>query len=229
MGVITEEHLIPIFCGFDQREAVAYHAFCQSVIEHASEPVQFIPLAKNLLKGFDGQRDGSNAFIYSRFLVPELCGFNGHAIFADGDMICKADMAELWALRDPYMAVQVVKHDYKTKHPRKYLGAKNEDYPRKNWSSLILWNCGNFINRKLTSEKVGQMTGKELHRFSWIPDDRIGELPKDWNHLVSEYPYNPDAKILHYTLGSPCFPDYSRCPQARDWHETHKRLNDPCL
>jgi hypothetical protein len=24
----------------------------------------------------------------------------------------------------------------------KYLGNKNEDYPRKNWSSLILWNCG---------------------------------------------------------------------------------------
>ena len=98
-------------------------------------------------------------------------------------MICRADIAELWALRDPRTAVQVVKHDYKTKFPRKYLGSKNEDYPRKNWSSLILWNCSSFINRPLTRKRVQEMTNQELHRFSWIPDERIGELPKEWNWL----------------------------------------------
>jgi len=219
--------MIRIFVGYDEREAVAYHAFCQSVIERASEPVQFIPLAKNMLAGFDGQRDGSNAFIYSRFLIPSLMGFKGWAIFADGDMICKADIAELWALRNPWMAVHVVKHDYKTKHPVKYLGAKNEDYPKKNWSSLILWNCEHFRNRQLTREMVSKATGADLHRFSWLPDDRIGELPLDWNWIVSEYPENPDAKLLHYSIGTPCFPDYSRCPQARDWHDVHRRMNEP--
>lgn len=219
--------MIRVFVGFDEREAVAYHAFCQSVLEKASEPVQFIPLAKNMLKGFDGQRDGSNAFIYSRFLVPALCDFSGYAIFADGDMICRADIAELWGLRDPYKAVQVVKHDYRTKHPVKYLGARNEDYERKNWSSLILWNCAHFQNRQLSPETVAAMTNQALHRFQWLPDDRIGELPKEWNWLVSEYSENPDAKLLHYTIGTPCFPDYSRCPQARDWHDAHRRMNEP--
>lgn len=219
--------MIPIYVGFDQREAVAYHTFCQSVLEKASEPVQFIPLTKNVLNGFDGQRDGSNEFIYSRFLVPYLQGFQGHAIFADGDMICRADIAELWALRDPYKAVQVVKHDYTTKHPVKYLGAKNQDYPRKNWSSLILWNCGHFTNHKLMPQEVQAMTGAALHRFQWLPDDRIGEIDKAWNHLVIEYPENPEAKILHYTLGTPCFPEYSRCPQSRDWHDACSRATEP--
>lgn len=219
--------MIPIFVGHDQREAVAYHVFCQSVIERASVPVQFIPLAKNLLGGFDGQRDGSNEFIYSRFLVPYLMGYKGWAIFADGDMVCKADIAELWALRDPWKAVQVVKHDYKTKHPVKYLGAKNEDYERKNWSSVVLWNCEHFMNHKLTPEMVGKASGADLHRFRWLPDDRIGEIPKEWNWIVLEYPENPDAKLLHYSIGTPCFPDYSRCPQARDWHDAHRRANEP--
>jgi len=218
---------IPIFVGFDQREAVAYHAFCQSVIEKASQPVSFIPLAKNTIKGFDGQRDGSNEFIYSRFLVPYLTGYIGHAIYADGDMICNADIAELWALRDPRKDVQVVKHDYKTKHHIKYLGSKNEDYPRKNWSSLILWNCSSFPNQRLTKEFVADQEGSFLHQFKWLKDERIGELPNHWNHLSTEYPDDPDAKLVHYTIGTPCFPDFKHSPMSSMWHRTHQRLNEP--
>jgi lipopolysaccharide biosynthesis glycosyltransferase len=189
--------------------------------------VQITPLLPSALAGFDGRRDGSNDFTYSRFLVPYLCDFLGHAIFADGDMICRADIAELWRMRDFSAAAQVVKHKYRTKAPRKYLGARNEDYPRKNWSSLVLWNCSHFVNRQLTPETVGKMTGTDLHRFSWIPDERLGALPKEWNWLVSEYPENPDAKLLHYTLGTPCFRDYANCPQAADWHQTYQRLTEP--
>ena len=163
--------------------------------------------------------------------MPELCGFKGFAIFADGDMICKADIAELWALRDPTKAVQVVKHDYRTKYPKKYLGARNDDYPRKNWSSLILWNCGHFAHqhphKELTAERVAKMANADLHRFAWIKDEHIGELPKEWNHLVLEQPPNPDAKLLHYTVGTPCFEDYRHSPSAHFWHESHHRLNEP--
>lgn len=216
--------MIKIFVGYDEREAVAYHAFCQSVIERASEPVQFIPLAKNMLGGFDGQRDGSNAFIYSRFLIPSLMGFKGWAIFADGDMICKSNIAELWALRNPWMAVHVVKHDYKTKHPVKYLGAKNESYERKNWSSLILWNCEHFRNRQLSSELVSKATGADLHRFTWLPDDRIGELPLEWNWL-DEYGPNPNAKLVHHTLGIPVWQPYKQMWCANEWQEVSDRAN----
>ena len=101
---------------------------------------------------------------------------------------------------------------------KKYLGAKNEDYPRKNWSSVILWNCNSHPNRRLTPDFVQQATGAELHRFTWIDDDRIGELPPEWNWLPDEYGPNLDAKLLHYTLGTPCFHEFADTPQGNEWH-----------
>ena len=210
---------IPIFVGYDPREAVAYHTCVNSIIRNSSRPVAIVPVALNLFRDYaETHTDGSNHFIYTRFLVPHLMEYTGHAIFIDGDMIVRGDIAELWDLRNPGLDVQVVKHDYKTRMPIKYLGAKNEDYPRKNWSSVILWNCNSFPNRRLTPEFVQRSTGSALHRFSWIEDDRIGELPKEWNWLPDEYGPNPDAKLLHYTLGTPCFQEFADTPQGNEWH-----------
>lgn len=213
--------------GFDQREAVAYHVFCQSVIDQASHPVQFLPLAENTLSEYkETHTDGSNKFIYSRFLTPYLMGFKGWAIFADGDMVCQADIAELWELRDPSKAVQVVKHDYKTKAMKKYLGNKNENYPRKNWSSVILWNCEHPENRILSPEFIQIHPGSYLHRFSWLSDELIGDLPKEWNWLAIEYPENKNAKLIHYTLGTPCFQDYAKESMSEYWKEVYDRCNE---
>jgi lipopolysaccharide biosynthesis glycosyltransferase len=216
---------INIVVGFDQREAIAYHTFTQSIIEKSSVPVFFIPLAVNTLKGYkETHKDLSNDFIYSRFLTPYLNNFHGWAIFADGDMICQSDIKELWDLRDETKALLVVKHDYVTKANRKYLGNTNENYPRKNWSSLILWNCAHPKHRILTPDFIAQQTGQFLHRFSWLDDNDIGDLPKEWNWLAIEYPQNKSAKIIHYTLGTPCFKDYRNTDMSDIWFETHKRV-----
>lgn len=216
--------MIRFIIGFDQKESIAYHVFCQSVLEKVSMPVSFLPLASRNLNFYrETHTDGSNQFIYSRFLTPYLSNFSGWAIFADGDMVCNADIAELWALRDETKAVQVVKHDYKTKQKVKYLGNKNEDYPRKNWSSLVLWNCGHPANRVLTPEFVSENPGSYLHRFSWLSDDLIGDLPKEWNWLAIEYPDNPEAKIVHFTLGTPCFKEYSKTSMASLWYDNYQR------
>ena len=204
--------MLPIYVGYDPREACVYHTFCQSVIENAKEPVSFIPLHQQHLDGFDGQQDGTNGFIFSRYLVPYLNGFYGAAIFCDGDMIVNTDINELIDLMDPMYAVQVVKHDYKTKYPRKYIGSPiendNVDYPRKNWSSVMIFNCGHPSNSILTPEFVAEAGGSFLHRFEWLNDTEIGELPLEWNWLEGEYPHNPDAKLIHHTLGSPGFSYY---------------------
>lgn len=219
---------IPIFVGYDPRESIAYHVCANSIIRHASQPVAIIPLALNLFNDYtETHTDGSNHFIYSRFLVPHLMGYQGHAIFMDGDMIVLDDIVKLWELRDHVKDVQVVKHDYKTKMPIKYLGSKNEDYPRKNWSSVILWNCGSWPNRRLTPEFIEKSTGAQLHRFSWIDDERIGELPPEWNWLPDEYGANPNAKLLHYTLGTPCFHEFANTPQGDLWHR-ERILTDYC-
>ncbi len=211
--------MIPVFIGYDPREAIAFHVCANSIIRHSSQPVQIIPVALNLFRDYtETHTDGSNHFIYTRFLVPYMMQWKGHAIFIDGDMIVRDDIAQLWALRDHSKDVQVVKHDYKTRMPVKYLGSKNEDYPRKNWSSVILWNCNSYPNRKLTPDYVMKATGAELHRFTWCTDDRIGELPPEWNWLPDEYGANPNAKLLHYTLGTPCFHEFADTPQGSEWH-----------
>lgn len=220
---------IPVFVGYDPREAVAYHTCANSIIRHASKPVAIIPLALNLFDDYkETHTDGSNHFIYSRFLVPHLMEYTGHAIFIDGDMIVRDDIVELWEQRDATKDVQVVKHDYQTRMTEKYLGAPNENYPRKNWSSVILWNCNSFPNRRLTPDFVQQSTGSFLHRFTWLDDERIGELPREWNWLPDEYGPNPDAKLLHYTLGTPCFHEFATTPMADEWHREHL-LADYCL
>jgi lipopolysaccharide biosynthesis glycosyltransferase len=210
--------------GFDQRESIAYHTFTQSIIDKSSLPVSFTPLAINTLKGYqETHADKSNDFVYSRFLTPYLNAFSGWAIFADGDMICQSDVKELWDLRDQTKAVLVVKHDYKTKTQKKYLGNINRNYPKKNWSSLILWNCAHPKHRILTPDFVSNQTGKFLHRFSWLEDEDIGDLPKDWNWLAIEYPENKSAKLIHYTLGTPCFKEYWDSEMSDIWHATQKR------
>ncbi len=211
--------MIPIFIGYDPREAIAFHVCANSIIRHASKPVSIIPLSLNLLNEYkETHGDGSNHFIYSRFLVPHLMNYQGWAIFIDGDMIVRDDITKLWELKDPSKDVMVVKHDYKTKMHTKYLGSKNENYPRKNWSSVILWNCRGLPNRQLTPEFIMRSTGAELHRFTWLTDDKIGELPIEWNWLPDEFGANPDAKLLHYTLGTPSFHEFATTPMGDEWH-----------
>ena len=214
--------MIPLYIGYDPREAAVYHVFTQSVIEHASGPVSFTPLHSPMLDNFDGQQDATNAFIYSRYLVPELQNYQGWAIFCDGDQIVTDDIYKLYELRDPDKAVMVVPHDYKTKHSRKYIGSPiendNVDYPRKNWSSVMMFNCSHPANKMLTREFVATAGGEILHRFQWLHDDDIGHLPMAWNHLVGEQERNPHAKLYHHTLGSPGFTYYAECESSRLWN-----------
>ncbi len=214
---------VRLVVGYDAREAVAYHVFVQSVMEHATVPVSVHPLSARSLSFYrELHADGSNAFIYSRFLTPFLMGYRGWAIYVDGDMVCLKDIGRLWALRDESKAVQVVKHDYQTKANKKYLGNRNEDYPRKNWSSVILWNCGHSANAVLSPELVEQQTGAYLHRFSWLDDQLIGDLPIVWNWLTTEYEDNHEASLLHYTLGTPCFAEYQDAPMSEVWRQYHR-------
>ena len=219
--------MIPVFIGYDPREAIAFHVCSNSIIRHSSRPVSINPLALNTLKDYkETHKDKSNDFIYSRFLTPYLNQYQGWAIFADGDMICQTDIKELWDLRDESKALLVVKHDYQTKAHQKYLGNINENYPRKNWSSVILWNCKHPKHQILTPDFIASQTGKYLHRFSWLDDSDIGDLPIEWNWLAIEYPENKKAKLIHYTLGTPCFKEYEKTDMSDIWYETFERTKD---
>lgn len=211
--------MLNIFIGFDPREAIAYHVCANSLTRLSSDVLAITPLSLHNLKTYnETHTDGSNHFIYTRFLIPSLMNHNGWALFMDGDMIVRDDIAKLFAMRDESKAVMCVHHDYQTRQTTKYLGSKNENYPRKNWSSVVLWNCGHPANKVVTPDFVMNATGAQLHRFTWLDDDLIGELPKEWNWLPDEFGPNPDAKLLHFTLGTPCFHEYANAPMAAEWH-----------
>jgi hypothetical protein len=220
--------MITVFVGYDSREAIAYHTCVNSIIRLSSQPVSIVPLALNLLSDYtETHTDASNTFVYSRFLVPHLMNYQGQAIYIDGDMILRDDIVNLWKLYDPTRSVQVVKHNYQTQSAVKYLGNPNESFPRKNWSSVILWNCAAEEHQILTPKFVAQKPGSYLHRFTWVNDDKIGNLPIEWNWLPDEFGVNLEAKLLHYTLGTPCFNDYATVPQAEEWHK-ERILTEHC-
>ena len=215
-----------IFIGYDPAEAIAYHVLCHSILRHSTVPVSFTPINKRNIEEFTrGIEDGSTEFSFSRFLTPYLAGYTGQALFMDCDMLVRCDIAEILKECDLYHDVFVVKHDYDPKKGTKFLGNVQHLYPKKNWSSVMLFNCFSSACKRLTPDSVNKSSGAHLHQFQWSDETRIGELSKEWNHLVGEYEPNPEAKIVHYTLGTPCFEGYENQEYAAEWFAEKEMMN----
>lgn len=217
---------VKLFYGFDPRESVGAHVFLQSVLDNTNLPVEAVALTPAIGDALGIKSEGTNSFGKIRFCVPWLCDFKGYAIFMDGaDQILRADIGELWNLRNGWDAVQVVKHSYKTRHTRKYIGtdleADNQDYERKNWSSVAIWNCSHYMNRQLTPNFIRDQPSANLHRFKWLQDERIGELPAEWNYIVDEPNQAATAKLVHFSIGIPGFKRYAEVEFAEEWRASH--------
>ena len=212
--------MLNVYIGYDPKESAAFYTLAHSILRRASIPVAIAPLMRTQLKDIYTRERGpteSTEFSMTRFLVPHLSGYAGWSVFMDCDMLCLADIGELAARidRQPDKAVLVCKHDYVPRTERKFLDQVQTKYPRKNWSSLMVFN--NARCRALTVDYVNSAPGLELHRFNWTEDGLIGEIPLEWNWLVGEYDHSPKAKIVHYTLGGPYFDAYRDCDYASEW------------
>lgn len=220
-----------VYIGYDAREDDAYRVAYASLLHH-QPAAAVVPLvaerlaAAGLLRRPQDRRGviydlASNApqstdFAISRFLVPILAQA-GWALFVDADVLFLADVADLFALADPRFAVMVVKHDHQPPDGLKMDGQAQTAYPRKNWSSVMLWNCDHHANRRLSLQDVNERPGRDLHGFYWLHDSEIGALPAGWNWLVGVQP-QPDApRIAHYTMGVPSMPGLADCAHAGLW------------
>ena len=216
--------MINIFIGYDNKEKVAFNVLSYSILKNSTKPVAITPIYLNNIKDdFIRERNqlSSTEFSFSRFVIPHLMNYQGWALFMDCDMLMKADVSELWRLRDDKYAVQVCKHDYVPKTQTKFLGHTQTAYPKKNWSSFMLMNCKKCT--QLTPDYVNKASGLELHQFKWLESDElIGELPIEWNWLADEYEYKEDVKNIHYTEGGPYFKDYKNTDYAIDWFNDYK-------
>lgn len=201
--------MVRVFIGWDSREVLPWHVLCHSIIERASGPVSITPLKLSQLP-LTRPIEGSTEFSLSRFLVPWLCGYEGLALFMDCDMLVRCDVHEL---RHDGSAVQVVKHDYTPRSAVKFYGNVQKPYPKKNWSSVMLFDCAQCT--ALTPEYVNTASPMALHQFAWA--DSVGELPATYNHLVGEYAHDPSARIIHWTEGGPWLRKYADTEYREDF------------
>ncbi len=193
--------MLKVFIGYDNRQPVSYNVLQQSIFRNSSVPVSITALNIDQLPL---KRTGLTPFTFTRFLVPYLCEYQGWGLFLDIDMLVKGDIAELFSLADDKYAVMVSKNKL-----------------RFEWASAMLFNCP--LNRCLTPEYIE--TADRLHQISWCNDEEIGDLPREWNHLVGYDEARNDAKLVHYTQGIPCFPETLTSEYADDWHKEHRMVN----
>jgi lipopolysaccharide biosynthesis glycosyltransferase len=231
----TKDMPFRVYMGYDSHEDITFEVAKYSLLKYASVPVEVIPLKRPELQArgiYTRTQDPkqSTEFTYCRFFVPYLQNYKGWAMFVDDDFLWTKDIAKLLDMVDDSKALMCVQHDYKPTVNTKLAGRAQSCYPRKNWSSMVLWNCGHPANEPVKLELINREGGAYLHRFSWIEDDNlIGEIPFEWNFLVDWYPVDEekDAKeglpgAIHYTEGGPWFPDYRTTDYAAPWFEHMK-------
>ena len=219
-----------VFVGYDTREDITYQVCEYSILKHCPD-AQVIPLIQKDLRDaglYTRPVDnlGSTEFTFTRFLVPFLSNYQGLSVFVDCDFVFTESVGKLFEEADPDRAVMVAKHEYAPKESLKMDGKRQFPYPRKNWSSMIVWNCGHPSNRQLDLKTVNEETGQYLHRFQWLQDDEIGKLSHEWNWLVNWYkePEDGSPKALHYTEGGPWFKDYRHCEYSEVWKKYLKEM-----
>lgn len=225
-----------VFIGYDPREADAYAVASSSLRRTAgitAEPLIDARLRdrglltrpvdrRGRLHDLVSGADCSTEFANSRFLVPILCQ-TGWALFTDCDVVFLRDVRDLLHDADPSKAVLVVQHQHQPSGAWKMDGQAQLAYPRKNWSSVMLWNCDHPANRRLSLRDVNERPGRDLHAFYWLHDDEIGALHPDWNWLVGEQPKPERPAIAHFTLGGPFTPGWKGGPHDELWIEAAKR------
>lgn len=226
---------LTVYIGWDPRETDAYHVAARSIRELSTGKVLIYPIVKQHAEamGFywrpTERRDGrlfdvisdkpmSTEFAITRFLVPFYEPPTQWALFVDADVMAMSNVEQVLEEADPSFAVQCVKHEHwVVDGSRKMDGQLQMAYPRKNWSSVVLWNADHPANKRLTLEDVNTKPGLWLHQFKWLHDNAIGELSPAWNYLVSESDQSIDPKICHFTLGIPSMPGYEKCEYADIW------------
>ena len=189
-----------VFIGYDPRQPCAYQVCAQSVWEHASKPVEIVRLD---LRNLPITRRGLTEFTYSRFLVPHLSGFRGQSLFLDSDILVRGDVCKLEECEDYSEPVHIVRGERKFE-----------------WASVMLFN--NALCRHVTAEFI-ENPANGLYDWRWCPAP--GPLPKEYNHLVGYDAPNPDAKIVHYTMGIPIWNETKDCEFAEEWRDTFRRMN----
>lgn len=214
----------PVYVGWDSREDIAYQVCRHSLLKRASIPVSVTPIRQQDLRDQglytrDPDPLASTEFTYTRFFVPHLQKHQGWALFCDCDFLWLADIKGLVDLIDDKYAIMCVHHDHRPREETKMDNKTQTQYPRKNWSSMVLYNCGHPANAVLTAGVANTESGAYLHRFQWLDDALIGAVSETWNWLEgwSPKPKTGHPNVVHMTRGGPWFDEWRDVDYADLW------------
>ncbi len=231
---------LTIYIGYDEKEKINYDVLVHSINRNQSNPVTIKPLIQSELRKSgsyyrDSQDGCATEFGFTRFLVPHLNDYQGWAVFMDCDMLLTRDPWEIMDHTNPEKSALCCQHDYKSSTNIKMDNMKQGSFPRKNWSSFILYNCEHPDCKRLTPESIANGSPAYLHQFKWTTDNKLGIMPLEFNWLVGEYDLYQKGKELpfnlHYTLGSPAFADlgfeqYRNCDYGDVWNEGKEHMEN---
>ena len=214
---------LKIYVGYDSREDIAWQVCRHSILRHADAGVEVHPLKLTTLRELGlytrSADQATTEFSLSRFLTPYLAAHDGWSIFVDCDFLFTTDVRRVVAGASRDKAIHVVQHDYTPANGIKMDGKAQTVYPRKNWSSFILFNGAHPDVKALTPQVVNTAAPATLHRFQWVSDDSlIGALPLEWNFLEGEYPAPAQVpSAIHFTNGGPWFDNWQTVDFADLW------------
>lgn len=207
--------MLEVFIGWDSREIDAYKVCEHSIHKHTNNarvrPLKQQALRKLGIYNRPLEEKAATEFAFSRFFVPWMTKYKGYAIFCDCDMLFTCDLDEIFYSIGARKAVYVVQHDYTPRHTIKMDGQVQQSFPRKNWSSFILWDCSHPANARLTLDYCNTASAAELHQFKWLKDSQIGDLALSWNWLEGEYSKpSKTPRNIHYTQGGLWFENIAK-------------------
>lgn len=214
---------LKVYVGYDSREDIAWQVCRLSLNRHASIPVEVYPLRQDTVRELGlytrpQDKGAATEFSLTRFLVPYIAAHEGWTVFVDCDFLFTTDIARLLDSLDPAKAAYVVQHDYVPRSASKMDGQVQTTYPRKNWSSFMVFNGAHPAIKALTPDVVNTQSPAYLHRLSWVEDKDLGALDLGWNFLEGEY--DKPAQVppaIHYTNGGPWFPNCQHVDFADLW------------
>ena len=219
---------VKMFIGMDENQRFCYDTCRLSIEDHSNIETNPIDLSSLSNRGMYWREQGeeSTSFAFTRFLAPYLKGFYGLAIFCDSDFIWNCDPKDLLQHVDTSKAVSVVKHNIQPSQlkPFKMDGKKQSWYPKKNWSSLMVFNCDHPFTKRLTPLTVSESPAGYLHEFKWCDDQNIGSLPHTYNYLVGYYNDLENPMAVHYTDGGPWHSGYVNCEFADRWYHYKNKV-----
>ena len=221
---------LSFYIGYDSKEDIAYRVCKNSLINTSSialniQSLKLYELVSKKLYTRNIDPLASTEFTYSRFLVPALMNYKGWAIFCDCDFLFFQDISLLFESIDEDKALYCVQHDYTPKERHKMDGKKQTLYPRKNWSSFMVFNCAHPSNKKLTIDIVNSESGSFLHQLKWLKDNEIGSIDERWNWLEGWTSKNNNTKpyAVHFTRGGPWFDEWKDVEFSKEWHSEKER------